>query len=209
MANVEPLPREQLTEFDTYFSRVEEAMGFVPNSFSTMAHRPAILRGFASLSGAVLGQGTVDPGLKQLVALMASTSHGCRYCQAHTAAMAPVRGVSAEKLAAVYEFETSALFTEAERGALRLARDGALVPNMVTSAHFQDLRPHFDDGEIVEIVSVISLFGWLNRWNDTMATELESEPLEFASRHLSDAGWVAGKHSSASQPEDSELPARL
>jgi hypothetical protein len=49
-------------------------------------------------------------------------------------------------------------------------------------------------------VAVISLFGWLNRWNDTMATELEDEPLAFASQHLTANGWSAGKHAGSAAP---------
>jgi hypothetical protein len=46
----------------------------------------------------------------------------------------------------------------------------------------------------VQSVGVISLFGYLNRWNDTMATTLEPEPLEFATQHLAKRGWQPGKH---------------
>ena len=97
----------------------------------------------------------------------------------------------------MYEFETSDLFAESERAALRLARDAASTPNGSTPQHFEQLRKHFGDGEIVEIVGVISLFGWLNRWNDTMGTQLEEEPLLFASSHLTDHGWAPGKHGDA------------
>jgi len=76
----------------------------------------------------------------------------------------------------------------------RLARDAAAVPNATTPAHFEELRRHFNDAQIIEITATISLMGWLNRWNDTMATELEDEPLTFASDHLSNHGWEAGKH---------------
>ena len=68
------------------------------------------------------------------------------------------------------------------------------VPNATTPEHFADLRQHFSDAEIVEIVATISLFGWLNRWNDTMATELEEEPTTFASGALASHGWEPGKH---------------
>ncbi len=202
MANVKPLAREDLEEFGPFFEAVETSMGFVPNSLPSMAHRPEILRGFAALSGAVLGRGTVDMGLKQMVALMASTSGGCRYCQAHTAATGARRGVDVAKIAAVYEFETSDLFSDAERAALRLARDAGIQPNATGPQHFEEARRHFNDAQIVEIVSVVSLFGWLNRWNDTMATDLEPEPLEFASKHLSGHGWAPGKHSDHSQPAE-------
>ena len=46
----------------------------------------------------------------------------------------------------------------------------------------------------MELVGVISLFGYLNRWNDTMATELEGKPREFAEATLAGQGWAVGKH---------------
>jgi alkylhydroperoxidase family enzyme len=57
-----------------------------------------------------------------------------------------------------------------------------------------ELKRHWDEGQIVEIIAAIGLFGYLNRWNDTMATQLESEPTEFAESILSDGGWALGKH---------------
>ncbi|MGH7820900.1 MAG: carboxymuconolactone decarboxylase family protein [Candidatus Binatia bacterium] len=194
MPNVSPLGRAELAEFEPLFQMIEAQMGFVPNSLFLMGRRPEILRAFAMVVGSVLGPGAVDPGLKQLVAHIASTASGCRYCQAHTASNAGRLGVSGEKIATAWEFERSPLFTDAERAALRLARDAAVVPNATTPAHFDDLRPHFDEDAIIEIVAVIALFGWLNRWNDTLATSLEDEPLGFAAAHLGRRGWSPGKH---------------
>ena len=77
----------------------------------------------------------------------------------------------------MWGYQTGEAFTDGERAALRLAHHAALVPNQATDADFAELRRHFDDGEIVEIVGMIALFGFLNRWNDTMATELEEHPL--------------------------------
>lgn len=194
MPNVEGLSREELSEFEELFAGAERANGLVPSSLYAMGRRPEILRGFVAMFGAVMGRGTLDPGFKQLVAQIASTSAGCRYCQAHTATFAERRGVPAEKVAALYEFETSPHFDAAERAALRLARDAALVPNATTPGHFEELREHYSEEQIVELVATIAAFGFLNRWNDTMATELEEEPFAFASEHLHDAGWEAGKH---------------
>ena len=194
MAHVEPLPREELSEFEPLFQRVEASMGFVPNSMFTMGHRPEILRGFAALSGSVLGPGQVDLGLKQLIALVASTSAGCRYCQAHTSSHAAGHGVDTTKVAAVFEFESSELFSAAEKAALRLARDAAAQPNASNAAHFDELAEHFEPPQVVEIVATISLFGFLNRWNDTMATSLEEGALSFGKEHLTHSGWSPGKH---------------
>ena len=194
MPHVDPLSRAELAEFEPVFAMIEGVMGFVPNSLLTLGRSPEILRGFGALSGAVLGSSRIAPELRQLVAFVASTAAGCRYCQAHTSHGAERIGVSTEKLRAAFEFETSALFSDAERAALRLARDASLLPNATTSAHFEALRRHFDDRETVDLVAIISLFGWLNRWNDTMATELEGPAVDFGTRNLAEAGWSVGKH---------------
>jgi uncharacterized peroxidase-related enzyme len=194
MSHVPPVPREQLAEFEPFFQIAEGSMGFVPRSLYVMGRRPEILRPFSLLAGAVLGPGTIDPGLKQLIAYVASNASGCRYCQAHTSAHAARFGVATAKIEHAFEFETHPDFSAAERAALRLARDSALVPNLVTADHFAELRHHFGEEQIVEMVAVASLFGWLNRWNDTLATEIEDEPRRFAAEHLAGAGWEVGKH---------------
>ena len=194
MANITPLDRSDLPEFEPVFELTEAAMGFVPRSMYTMGRNPALLGAFAQLAGTVLGPGNVDGGMKQLVAHVASTAAGCRYCQAHTASSAARNGVAADKVEAVWSFEADDRFSNAERAALRLARDAATVPNATTPGHFADLAPHFSDDQVVELVAVISLFGWLNRWNDTMATDLEGEPLGFGREHLTAQGWDPGKH---------------
>jgi uncharacterized peroxidase-related enzyme len=194
MPRLAPLDRAELEEFEPFFKIVDQVMGFVPNSMLTMGRRPELLRAFAALSAAVLGPGRVDPALKQLVAFVSSNTAGCRYCQAHTSHTAERAGAPLEKIEAAFEYETSPLFSAAERAALRLARDAALVPGAVTDAHFDELRRHYDEDQILEIVSVIAMFGWLNRWNDTLATDLESDPLRFARERLASHGWEPGEH---------------
>jgi uncharacterized peroxidase-related enzyme len=194
MPRIDSLSREELSEFEPFFEQVEVAMGFVPASMFTMGRNPALLRAFAGLSATILAGGSLDPGLTSLISYVASRAAGCLYCQAHTGHTAHRNGVSEEKLQAAFEYETNPLFDARERAALRVAHHAALVPNEVEDAHFEDLRQHFSEKEIVDIVSVISLFGYLNRWNDTMATTLESSPLAFGEKALGATGWQAGKH---------------
>ncbi len=194
MSRIEPKPREQLSEYEPFFELVEASMGFVPSSMMVMAKIPALYDAFSTLAGTVMTLGKIDAGLGQMIANVASHAAGCRYCQAHTGAHAVHAGVDPDKIERVWEFETSDLFSEAERTALRVARDAAQVPNAVTDAHFDALRQHYDEEQIIQIVATISLFGYLNRWNDTMATTLEAEPLAFAGEHLAQAGWEVGKH---------------
>ncbi|MGH7781554.1 MAG: carboxymuconolactone decarboxylase family protein [Candidatus Binataceae bacterium] len=199
MPNLEPLRREQVPELEPVLQAMQAALGFVPNSLLTLARRPEIVKAVVALTDAVLGGGTLAPQLKQMVGFIASTAAGCRYCQAHTAGLAEHAGVDSAKLAAAWDFETDPHFSGAEKAALRLARDASVVPNAATPEHFRELRKFFAEDEVVEIVAVIALFGWFNRWNDTMATQLEDEALQFASRELSPRGWTPGKHASTSK----------
>lgn len=194
MARIQPLPTTELDHLAERFELTASLMGFVPNSMPTMARVPGLAEAFADLGGVILANPRIPMSLNQMVAQVASTAAGCRYCQAHTAHSAKKLGISEEKLADLWVWETSDHFDAAERAALTLAFHAASVPNTSTDEHFDELRKHFDEDQILGIVATISFFGYLNRWNDTLATELEDQPLGFAERVLSDAGWEAGKH---------------
>ena len=195
MAHLPPAPQDKLDAAADALALAAAVMGFEPNSLKIMAHRPEILNGFLVLSAAILGpEAKLDAGLRQMIAHIASAAAGCSYCQAHTAHGAAHRGVSEEKIDALWSYETSALFSDAERAALALAQAAASVPNRAEQAHFDALDGHFSSAEQSEIVAVISLFGFLNRWNDTLATPLEDSPLAFAEAHLAPNGWKSERH---------------
>jgi uncharacterized peroxidase-related enzyme len=195
MPRIDPLPRAALPDLEDILQASEARMGFLPNSQLIMARRPEILRAFAGLAAAINGPGsTIDPQLRNLLSQMASRAAGCGYCMAHTAHTAERVGIAADKEKALWEYETSPLFTAAERAALRVAQGAAQVPNAVTDEDFEELKKHYTDTQIVDIVAVIALFGFLNRFNDTMATELETSPLAVGRRYLAERGWSVGKH---------------
>lgn len=196
MSRLDPVPRADLpADIQQHLAeRYDATIGFTPRSLETLARRPATLLALGDLITAIWREGSVPTGLKPLVALVASTAAGCRYCQAHEAVDALAHGVPPERVGEIWAFETSARFSPAERAALRLARDASVVPNAVTDQHFVELRRHWDDGQIVELLSVIALFGFLNRWNDTVATRLEDTPLRASRDLLEQQGWDVGKH---------------
>ncbi len=171
-----------------------ETLGFMPNSVLAMLRVPGLAQGLGAINGAVMGPGTVDKGFKRLIAHMASRAAGCQYCMAHTAAGSQVHGISADKLDALWTFERSALFSDAEKVALELALAAGQVPNAADDEMFERLRRHWSEEQILEIVGVVSLFGFLNRWNDTLATSLEDHPVAVANKHLAPHGWSPGKH---------------
>ncbi len=196
MAHLKPLAPAQIEDAELLqmMAHYERTRGFVPNSIKTMARRPNIAKRFGALNQAILYEGTVSEELKMLISLVSSVAAGCRYCQSHMANLASIYKASDQKIAAVWEFETSALFSEAERAALRLALHAGYLPNEANQQDFDNLALYFDESQIVEIVASIALFGFLNRWNDTMATQLEDFPRKVAERAIASQGWDPGKH---------------
>ncbi len=195
MPFVTPLPQDHDPEVAELARFFNETLGFPPNSVLTMQRRPAIAKAFINLNKAVMeNHGRVTSSLKRLIALVSSAATGCRYCQAHTALAAGRYGAPDEKIAAVFDYATSPLFSEAERAALDLATCASAVPNAVDAPIMAAMRRHWDEGEIVEIMGVIALFGFLNRWNDSMGTVLEPGAVTAANHHLAAQGWTVGKH---------------
>ncbi len=195
MPLVDPLPDDadnSVRQLATFFN---ETLGFCPNSVLTMQRRPAIAKAFIELNKAVMeNQGRVTSSLKRLIGFVASNVSGCRYCQAHTIRAAERYGAEEEKLSHMWEYETHPAFSQAERVALDFARAAASVPNAVDDALKERLYKHWDEGEIVEMLGVISLFGYLNRWNDSMATSIEEEAKTSGLKWLSNQDWSPGKH---------------
>lgn len=195
MTRVSPLPPQQDVLLQTAFETYRRTLGFIPNSVLIMQRRPKMVAALAQLASSIWDrESTVDIGFKRLVAHMASRAHGCQYCMAHTAGAALRLGVDAGKLDQLWEYQTSPLFSPAERVALDFALAAGSVPNAVDDELFERMKQHWSDDDIVEITGVISLFGFMNRWNDTMATPLEDEPVEIGQKHLAKRGWNGGKH---------------
>lgn len=153
-----------------------------------------------------MGPGGIPDRLKSEVFTVASLASGCRHCQAHGAYGLHLRGVNTERIQALWTFERSPLFTDAERAALRLACDAGAVPNGVTAQHFEDLRRHFSDDQIKEMLAVIALTGFLNRYSDTLSVVTDQESADWALEHLAPVGWALGKHAGAASEQRIAAP---
>ena len=189
---VSPNANKEVAELAKFFN---ETLGFCPNSVLTMQIRPAIAKAFINLNKAVMdNKGRVTSDLKRLVGYMASYTAGCQYCQAHTALAAERYGATEEKMNNIWDYKSHPAFSDAERAALDFAVASSSIPNSVDDEISGNLHKHWDDGEIVEILGVIALFGFLNRWNDSMATEMEEGAIDTGKKYLAGHGWSVGKH---------------
>ena len=151
----------------------------------------------------------VSGELKQFVFTAASLASGCLHCQSHGSYHLHRIGVSDEKIQAMWTYQDSDLFTEAERAALDLAFAAGVAPNAVEPQNFEELRKHFTDTQIIEILAVIAAGGYLNRWNDTIATVTDQESIDFADQVLRQVGWNEGKHVGAKDEQRKAHPITL
>jgi uncharacterized peroxidase-related enzyme len=196
MPRLQPLPAETTPALRSHFDFFLTTLGFTPNSVLIMQRKPRLVEAFAQLNAAVMDPaGEVPLGLRRLIGHVASRAAGCLYCQAHTLLGAGNFGVDDAKLAQVWTYDTSALYSPAERAALDFALAAAAQPNAVTDELFAQVRAHWSENQVVEILGVVAMFGFLNRWNDSLATPLEAAPLAIAQKAAGGAhAWSPGKH---------------
>ena len=195
MPLVKPLSPESNPDVSKLAEFFNETLGFCPNSVLTMQIRPEIARSFINLNMAVMtNHGRITSAFKRIIAWVSSNAAGCKYCQAHAIRAADRYGAEQEQLDNIWEYRTHKSFNEAERAALDFTLAASQIPNAVDDAIQQRLHKYWDDGEIVEILAVVSLFGYLNRWNDSMATSIENGAVKSAEKYLAKSGWNKGKH---------------
>jgi len=190
-----PLPPEYAPELKEQFDSFFKSLGFVPNSVLTMQRKPKLVRAFVAMQGSIWDpESKVDRGFKRILAHLASRTAQDEYSMAHTASGALHFGVDEKKLLAAKDYKSSPLYTAAEKAALDIAVAAGQIPNAVTDAMFVELRKHWSEEQIVEIVSAVAMAGFLARWNTTMATPLEDEGIEVGEKYLSAQGWTGGVH---------------
>ena len=196
MQRISPAPPERFTEVAEHMERWQKQKGYPPNSWLTMLRRPRVFRAYRELHSAVMmAPGEVPRSLKFMIAEVVSMAAGHPYCAAHNAENAAhLGGIDSSKIEALARFRTSPLFSEAERAALELADAAGHAPSHVRDRHFDALKKHYSEDAIVEIVAVLALLGWLNRWCTTFAPELEPDAAAFAEKHLAPSGWQPGVH---------------
>lgn len=85
--------------------------------------------------------------------------------------MARRLGWTDDQIAHLAEFAAHPDFDEKEKMALRLAERVTRDSNGVDDAFWQELRKHFDEGEIIELLAAIGLFNYFNRFNNALRME--------------------------------------
>jgi len=141
-----------------------EAKAKQPNLFfRAMAHRPDVLKNFPPIYAAIMGPGSVDRRVKELLYLACSYANHCPFCTAAHTVGAHKAGVTEQELQALKD-EWDDPFNPAERAAIHYARELTRTANATASR--EGLMAHFSDEQIAEITLVVSLANFTNRFNN-------------------------------------------
>lgn len=172
MARISRLGRRDVSEgVGEIYDRYVRQRGNLPNMFRTVAHRPEILQTMIAHMEAVLNTGTLPTALKELVIVRTSQMNNCEYCLASHSLLAKKLGYSDAQIATLSRFENSDTFTAREKSALRLAERLTRNERPLDEAELAELKLHFTEGEIVELMAASGLFNYFNRFNNLLAME--------------------------------------
>src|SRR5258708_5480278 len=154
-----------------FLSQLEQKSGRENRFFRTMANRPEVLKTFVPFYAAVVGKGSVDRRIKELVYLTVSYANECAYCTAAHLASGKKAGISEEEIRALQTQQDHG-FAPAERAAILYAReltqtaDGGDTP--------EALYEYYNDEQIVEITLVAAMANFTNRFNNGLDIEPEA-----------------------------------
>ncbi len=178
MTRIKPLSITELNEeFQRKINDAKSKMGYTPNDGLTMARIPGLVEGLNKLVSSVYGNdGYLSGEIKYLISILSSIKSGSNYCSAHTIHGASRIGIDKNKIENIKNFKISKLFSEREKAVLNIVEEANKVPINVSDKFFNDLKVHYSDNQICEIIAIISLFGFLNKWNAIMQTEIEIIP---------------------------------
>ncbi|OYU37835.1 MAG: hypothetical protein CFE33_18480 [Pseudorhodobacter sp. PARRP1] len=189
MPRIDPIPRETVPQYEPIFKGMEDSIGYVPNSFFTMARDHGIMTAVGAMSDAFWYPDTVDEPLRRLVTFAYSHFAGSYYSSAHCACGAEELGLAREKIMSIFDYETAPVYSDAERVVLRLCRHAARIPGEVTDADVEAVKAHYGVSVAAFITGLICFMAFLNKWNEICGTRLEDVPYAWAEANLKPLGW--------------------
>lgn len=146
------------------FEQMKKSTGKVPKWMRVMANCDDILIGFFTMFKAIMDDAPVEKDLKWKLALRVSDLNKCEYCVSVAKFQLKAFGLSEEEMAKI----ESSFATDREKAALEYAEHSTQHAYNIDPEVMKRVKKHFSDEEIVELTSVVGLFNFINRFNDSL-----------------------------------------
>jgi AhpD family alkylhydroperoxidase len=171
------LERDQVTpEVANVYDALLKTRGVVPNMFKTLAHTPALALATAGYLKALLSDGALPGFYKELIAMRLSLLLSSEYAIKAHALSARQKGASEAQLAAAHADFEYGPFTVAEKLGFRTAERLHRSAAEIDDAFFAELKQHFTDPQIIELVATAAAFELFPRFVDGLRIPLTPAP---------------------------------
>jgi len=169
MARIQP-NSNPVPEAQEKLDGVKAKLGSVPNIFQTFAHSPAVLDFYIQGSGA-LGNTSLSAALRESIALTVAGANACDYCASAHTVIGKGAGLSDDEAAQNLHGKSEDSKTQA---ALNFA---ALIVEQRGNVNENDVQAvkdaGYSDGEVLEIVAVVSFNIFTNYFNHVADTDVD------------------------------------
>ena len=171
------LERDQVTpEVANIYDVLQKTRGVVPNMFKTLAHTPALALATAGYLKALLSDGALPGFYKELIAMRLSVLLSSEYATTAHALSARQKGATEVQIAAARADFESGPFTDAEKVGFRAAERLHRSAAEITDEFFAELKQHFTDPQIIELVATAAAFELFPRFVDGLRIPTTAAP---------------------------------
>ena len=156
--------KEARKQAKNLFNQVKKSTGRVPKWMRVMANCEDVLVGFFTLFKAVMDNAPVNILLKWRIALKISDLNKCDFCVSVAKQQLEMFGLNDKK---IKNIESEKLSKE-EQTALEYAVASTEHAYNINPKIIKKMKKYYTDAQIVEISSVVGLFNFINRFNDSL-----------------------------------------
>jgi AhpD family alkylhydroperoxidase len=143
--------------------RADEATPLEQGAMRMFAHRPELAKGVVALFAALKQDRSLPERLIELVRLRVAFHNQCRSCMAIRYRDAVDDGVTEDLVCSLEQPAQAEDLTAAEKTALRYADRFANDHLSIDERVYDELREHFDEGQLVELGTRVALYVGLGR----------------------------------------------
>jgi alkylhydroperoxidase family enzyme len=167
LLGVEPADEITAAVFETFRQEGRDPIAL----YRVLAHSPRMLRAYAGLARGLRYEAQTSRALRELMILRVAQLTGSEYEWAHHRSMAAANDVSEEKVRALSQWRSSALFDACERAALRCVEE--IHDVALSDDAFAELERAVGAPATVELVLLASFYEAVARMIQAFGLEVE------------------------------------